>query len=204
MGQNMQKPRLLILASGQGTLFDSILRACKTEELKAKLVALLSNKKDCLVLEKAKKEHIPIKILDPSKFSNFEEWDKALCDFAKSQKPELIVLAGFFRKIGPKVLSAFKNRVLSIHPSLLPKFGGLGMYGMNVHRAVIEKGEKITGSSVHLVHAEYDTGPVLAQAKVLVSPGESPKSLQEKVKKAEQVLYVSALKKILTGEIKLP
>ncbi len=201
--KNIQKNRLLILASGKGTLFNSILRACKTGQLKAKVSALVSNKSSSPVLEKAKKENIPVKILDQSKFSGFEEWDKALCGFAKSQNPNLIVLAGFFRKIGPKVLSAFENRVLSIHPSLLPKYGGLGMYGINVHRAVIEKKEKISGASVHLVHAEYDTGPVLAQTTVPVSPGESPKSLQEKVKKAEQILYVSTLQKILTGAIKL-
>ncbi len=205
LNQNIshKKTRLLILASGEGTLFQSIAQACKTNTLAGEIIGLISNKRKSPVLNKAQKENIPMKILDPKDFSSFSDWDQALCDYLKEKNPDLIVLAGFFKKVGSKVLSAFESRVLSIHPSLLPLHGGPGMYGINVHRSVIASGDKKTGTSIHLVHEEYDTGPVLAQKKIPVSTEDSPESLQEKVKKVEQTFYPLVLQKIITGEIQL-
>ena len=195
--------RLVILASGTGTLFFSIVQACKNNTLKAKVTSLISNNKKSLVLQKAKKEKIPVKVLDPKDFSSFTKWDAHLCSYLKTQKPDLILLAGFVKKIGPKVLTAFKGRILNIHPSLLPRHGGKGMYGINVHRSVLESGDKTTGISIHLVSEEYDTGSLLAQTEISVSTDDDPESLQEKVKKTEAIFYVSVLQKIIAGEINL-
>lgn len=195
--------RLVILASGTGTLFSSIVQACKNNTLKAKVIGLISNNKNSLVLQKAKKEKIPAKVLDPKDFPSFKEWDAHLCSYLKTQKPDLILLAGFVKKISPEVLAAFKGRILNIHPSLLPRHGGQGMYGIHVHRSVLESGDKTTGISIHLVSEEYDTGSLLAQKEIPVSSEDNPESLQEKVKKIEAVFYVSVLQKILEGKINL-
>ncbi|MDE0119361.1 MAG: phosphoribosylglycinamide formyltransferase [Bdellovibrionales bacterium] len=200
---NNKKKRLVILASGTGTLFLSIVKSCKTGHLKAEVIHLISDHNQAPVLEKAKKENISVKILNPKKFSSFSDWDKALCRYLKSQKPDLILLAGFIKKIGPGVLSFFKNRILNIHPSLLPRHGGYGMYGVHVHRSVLEVGDKKTGISIHLVSEEYDAGPILAQIEIPVSPKDTPESLQKKVKQIEPTFYISTLRKILTGEIPL-
>lgn len=194
---------LVILASGTGTLFSSIVQACKNNTLKAKVISLISNNKKSLVLQKAKREKVPVKVLDPKDFTSFKEWDAHLCSYLKTQKPDLILLAGFVKKIGPEVLASFKGRILNIHPSLLPRHGGQGMYGIHVHRSVIESGDHTTGISIHLVSEEYDTGSLLAQKEISVSSEDNPESLQEKVKKIEAVFYVSTLQKILEGKIPL-
>ena len=195
--------RLIILASGTGTLFSSIAQACKTSHLDAKVISLISNNSEASVLKKAEKENVHTKILDLKKFPSFSEWDEALCAYLKSKRPDLIVLAGFIKKIGPSVLSSFKNCIVNTHPALLPRHGGKGMYGLHVHRSVLNTGDKKTGISIHLVSSEYDTGPVLAQTEIPVSPNDNPESLQEKIKKVEAVFYISVLQKIFKGEIKL-
>ena len=197
------KKRLLILASGTGTLFMSIVQSCKTKHLKAEVIQLISDHNQAPVLKKANKENISIKILNPKDFPSFSDWDEALYQHLKNQNPDLILLAGFVKKIGPKVLDFFKNRILNIHPSLLPRHGGHGMYGLHVHRSVLEAGDKKTGISIHLVSEEYDTGPILAQTEIPVSPKDTPESLQKKVKKVELTFYISTLKKILNGKILL-
>ena len=194
---NKKVPHLIILASGTGTLFSSIVQACKNHSLNAKVINLITDNAQASVLKKAQSEEVPIKILSVKDFSSFSKWDESLCQYLQTKKPDLILLAGFLKKIGPKVLSHFKNRILNIHPSLLPHHGGPGMYGIHVHRSVLKAGDKKTGISIHLVSAEYDSGPVLAQTEIPVSPEDTPESLQEKVKKVEQVFYVSTLKKYL-------
>ena len=193
----------MILASGTGSLFSSIVEACKNQELKAKVVSLVTDNPRSLVLKRAQEAGIENTILNPKDFSHFLEWDARLLKHLKKKQADLILLAGFIKKIGPQVLASFPSRVLNIHPSLLPRHGGSGMYGMNVHRSVLKKRDKKTGSTIHLVSEEYDTGAVLAQAEIAISPGDTAESLSEKVKKLEQVFYVSTLKKILAGEIKL-
>ncbi len=194
---------MLILASGQGSLFLSIVQACKVGHLTAEVIGLLSDNNKALALKKARVERIAVKILNPENFISFSKWDEELCNHLKEKKPDWILLAGFLKKIGPKVLSAFKNRVLNIHPSLLPDYGGRGMYGIHVHRAVITGKNKKTGISVHLVSEEYDKGSILAQKELLVFEKDTPESLQKRVKEAEQIFYVSVLQKIISGEIRV-
>ena len=198
-----EKLNLVILASGTGTLFSSIVQTCKKNKLKAKVTSLVSNNKKSPVLQKAKKEKVPVKILDPKDFSSFTKWDESLCSYLKKQKPDLILLAGFLKKIGPKVLTSFNGCILNIHPSLLPRHGGLGMYGIYVHRSVLKSGDKTTGISIHLVSEEYDAGSLVAQKEVPISLNDTPESLQKKVKKIEPIFYISTLQKIIKGEIQL-
>ena len=201
--ESLSKKRLVVLACGTGSLFLSIVQACEKELLPAEVVGLISCNSQALVLKKAEQQKIKSHVLELKKFSDFSDWDKALCSLLKETKPNLILLAGFLKKIGPQVLSEFKNRIINIHPSLLPRYGGEGMYGLNVHQAVIKNGDKKTGISIHLVGEDYDTGPLLAQTEIAVSPEDTPETLQEKVKKEEQTFYVSVLQKILKKEITL-
>ncbi len=117
---------------------------------------------------------------------------------------DLVLLAGFMKKIGPAVLSSYRGRIINIHPSLLPKFGGKGMFGINVHRAVLDAGEKESGATIHLVDGEYDEGAILAQQTVSIVPDESSESLAAKVLEVEHVLFAETIQKIIDGSIILP
>jgi len=109
---------------------------------------------------------------------------------------EIVILAGYMRKIGPRTLRAFHGRILNTHPALLPKFGGQGMYGLHVHRAVLAAGDAVTGASVHWVDADYDTGDVIAQREVAVEPGDTPETLAARVQTAERALLVDVLRRL--------
>ena len=200
---NKKEPDLIVMASGTGTLFINIVQACKNNSLNARVINLVTDNPRAVVIQKAQKEQVPVNIFSLKAFPSFSKWDTALCQHLKTKKPDLILLAGFLKKIGPRVLSHFKNRIINIHPSLLPRHGGDGMYGIHVHRSVLKAGDKKTGVSIHLVSEEYDRGPILAQTEVPVSPNDTPESLQEKVKKTEQVFYVSTLRKIFHNKINL-
>ena len=207
-----RKKRLVVLASGTGTLFEALVRAfnrpasppsaAKRDLSPAEVVALVSNKKQAPVIDKALKYRVPVQKVLLQNHKCFSDWDKALCVCLKSFRPDYVLLAGFLKKIGPEVLGAFPNRVINTHPSLLPLYGGRGMYGLHVHRAVLKAGDKHTGVSVHLVTEDYDTGPVLAQTKIPVLKNDSPQSLKARVKKTEQVFYVDVIKKhfLLTSQ----
>jgi phosphoribosylglycinamide formyltransferase-1 len=122
--------------------------------------------------------------------------DRRLASALAEAGVDWVLLAGYLRKLGPVTLGAFRDRILNIHPSLLPKFGGQGLYGRRVHEAVIAAGERESGASVHLVDEEYDHGPVLAQARVEISPGDTPETLERKVMAVEPGLYVDVLKQL--------
>ena len=131
------------------------------------------------------------------------ELDTAMAEALLGQGVNLVVCAGYMRKVGPLVLEAYPRRVLNIHPALLPAHGGRGMYGLHVHEAVLAAGEKETGVTIHLVDAIYDHGDTLAQARVAVEPGDTPQSLQARVLKTEHTLYPETLRRIAAGEIGL-
>ena len=211
---NAPKKHLIILADGQGTLFSHILASCQKAHLNAKVLALLSSQPKAPVLEKARKALVPTKVLNLSDFSSFVEWDQALLAYLKQvfrSAPPIqvggpplssegwVLLAGFLKKIGPWTLTDFKNRIINIHPSLLPRHGGVGMYGLHVHRAVIKAQDKKTGISIHFVSKEYDQGPLLAQKEIPVSRTDTPESLQKKVKKEEPDFYVDTLNKLFNS-----
>lgn len=199
---NTKKIKLAVLASGTGSLFESIAIACKTGILSAQIACLISDRSNVPVLKKADKYNIPVQVFQQKKYSSLAKWDENLCNYLKQQESDWIVLAGFLKKIEQTTLKTFKNRIINTHPALLPKHGGKGMYGKYVHQAVIKAGDKKTGISVHLVSDQYDQGPILAQTSVPVSLNDTAKSLENKVKTIEKVFYVSVLQKLIRGEIK--
>jgi len=187
--------RVLILASGRGSHFENIFKACKSGDLKAEVVGLLTSKTSAPVLLKASEFGVFCAAVDPKDFPTESEWDQSLTNMAIQRKPDLVVLAGFTRKIGQKFLSQFSGAIINIHPSLLPKYGGKGMYGRAVHEAVLANGDKITGATVHFIDGEYDRGEIIDQTEVRVNASDTAESLAEKVLKAEHELYLAVLRK---------
>lgn len=196
--------RLGFLASGRGTNMQSIIDACKTGRLTAVPAVVISNNSGSMALERAGKEHIPAVYLSSRMFPDEDELDKRITETLKQHDVELVVLAGYMKKLGPRTLTTYAGRVINIHPALLPKFGGQGMYGDNIHRAVLAAGESETGVTIHIVEDKYDSGPVLAQRTVKVEPGDTVETLSARVLAVEHEFYVETIGNILDGKIKLP
>lgn len=193
--------RLGILASGRGSNFQAILDACKQGTLDADVRVVISNNPEAGAVDRAKRERIPAHILSSQTHPEAHALDRAICRTLKDHGVDWVVLAGYLKKVGPVTLEAFEGRILNIHPALLPKFGGPGMYGLRVHEAVLRAGDKTTGVSIHLVDEEYDRGEVVARAEVPVLPGDSPDVLAARVLKQEHALLVSTLRRIAGGDL---
>ena len=180
-----------------------LLEARARKDVEFEPVLVVSNNPGSPALAHARHLGIPTAVVNEKRCGGADEADRALCEALRQHGAELVLLSGYMKRIGPLTLSAYRNRILNIHPSLLPKFGGPGMYGMRVHEAVIASGESVTGATVHLVDHEYDHGPVLAQVEVPVLPGDTPERLRERVLEVEGPIYLDVLRKIARGEIDL-
>ncbi len=192
------------LASHNGSNMQAIIDACKSGALQALPAVVISNNRDSGAIARAKQEKIPWYHLSGKTHPKPEDLDQAILDAMLKHDVDVIILAGYMKKLGMKTLSRFEGRVLNIHPALLPKFGGKGMYGMNVHEAVIAAGEKESGVSIHIVDADYDTGPVIAQARVPVEPTDTAEILAARVLRQEHKLFPETLQNIVDGKITLP
>ncbi len=195
--------QLGFLASHRGTNMQAILDACKTGRLQARPRVAISNNSDSGVLQRARKAGVPSAHLSTYTHPEPGALDRAILALLQEYGVEVVCLAGYMKRLGPRTLAAYRGRVLNIHPSLLPKFGGQGFYGEVVHRAVLAAGERETGATVHLVDEEYDQGPVLDQIQVPVEPDDSVKTLSARVLQQEHRLYVRTLQRIASGEIEL-
>jgi len=170
------RKRIAIFASGSGTNAEAIMQHFTNSE-SAEVALVLSNKPDAYVLERAKKFDVPTLVLDRDTFKN----SKDIVDRLKAENISLIVLAGFLWLIPAQMVKAFPNRIVNIHPALLPKYGGKGMYGMKVHQAVKDAGEKETGITIHYVNEHYDEGQIIHQAKCEVVAQDSPDDIAQKI-----------------------
>jgi phosphoribosylglycinamide formyltransferase-1 len=190
--------RLAFLASNNGTSFRAIVAAIEAGNLAATPVLAVSNRANAPALDFARARGIPAHhvptLPDPA------VGDERLAALLAEAGVDLIILSGYLRKLGPKVLGAFGGRILNVHPALLPRHGGQGMYGRRVHEAVLAAKEAFTGASVHWVDHEYDHGPVLAQARIPVDPADTPESLEARVMAVEPALYIDVLRRITAGE----
>lgn len=191
--------RLAIFASGEGTTLAAIIDACANGSLMAEIVVVISNNRDSGVLHRARECSLPHVYLSSLTHTDPEALDAAILNALISAKAEFVVLAGFMKKIGPQVLSAYQGKIINTHPALLPKFGGPGMYGQRVHEAVLAAKEKYSGASVHLVTEEYDAGSIIAQVQVPVLAEDTVAMLSERVQTAERTLLVQTLQTIAYG-----
>jgi phosphoribosylglycinamide formyltransferase-1 len=189
------KLRIGVLASGGGTTLQSILDACASGELDAEVVLVIGNNRSSGALEKAQARSVRFVHLSGATHPDPGDLDQAILAALRDARAELVVLAGYMKKIGPKTLAAFDARIVNTHPALLPKYGGRGMYGRRVYEAVLAAGETQTGVTVHLLDAEYDHGPVIAQTAVPVMPNDDVETLSARVQAIERAFLVETLRK---------
>ncbi|OGT77707.1 MAG: phosphoribosylglycinamide formyltransferase [Gammaproteobacteria bacterium RIFCSPLOWO2_02_FULL_52_10] len=197
------KTKLGFLASARGTNMQAIIDACKTGGLPAQPVVVISNNRNSGALGRARAEGIAGYHLSSSTYPDPEQLDRKIAATLQEHGVEIVILAGYMKKIGKHTLAAYKGRILNIHPALLPKYGGAGMYGMHVHAAVLANRDRQSGATIHVVDAGYDSGPILAQKTVIVAATDTAETLSRKVLAIEHELYVATLDRILKGEIQL-
>jgi|APTNR8051073442_1049403.scaffolds.fasta_scaffold36416_2 phosphoribosylglycinamide formyltransferase 1 len=194
---------IAFFASHGGSNFQSIVENIRSGYINANAALLISNNSDCYAFERAKSLGVPYKHISSAQFDNSIEFHNALLDLLEEYKIDLIVLAGYMRKIPFPIIQKYNNKILNIHPALLPKYGGQGMYGMNVHKAVHDAGETISGATVHLVSEEYDEGRILKQESIAIDKTDTPEIIAEKVLAIEHKIYSNTIKEITEGKIKL-
>ncbi len=191
-----QLMNIAIFASGQGSTLQTVYQACADNYLKAQIALLISNQKNSGAVRLANSKDIPLHILETNLAKNQMTAEDELMRKLSASNIDWILLLGYTRKIGVKVLSKFKDRIINTHPSLLPKFGGKGFFGRKVHQAVLDSGDSVTGATVHLVNEEYDSGKILGQVQVPVKPGDSIESLENRVKQAEKIQLIEILESL--------
>ena len=193
---------IVCLVSGCGTNLAAIIKAIEEKQIKnVRIKAVISNNGDAYALERAKNAGIDAKCISPKNFSNRDEFNKVLLYELKRLNPDLIVLAGFLVNISEDIVKAFENKIINIHPSLIPSFCGKGYYGLKVHEAALKRGVKVTGATVHFVDAGIDTGRIILQKAVNIHPEDDAKSLQKRVmEEAEWIILPKAIEKIANGE----
>ncbi len=194
-----------MLVSGGGTNLQAIIDAVADGTIHdAGICLVLSNNSGVYALERAKKAGIPSKVLRPKDFPTRAEFNHALLETVKESGADLVVLAGFLCVIPEEMVDAYENRILNIHPSLIPSFCGTGYYGLKVHEAALERGVKVSGATVHFVDKGTDTGPIVLQKAVEVLPDDTPKSLQLRImEQAEWKILPEAIDLIARGKIKV-
>jgi phosphoribosylglycinamide formyltransferase-1 len=193
--------KLAFFASHRGTNMQAVLDACKAGILAAQPCVVISNNSDAEALARAQREGIPHYHLSTKTHPEPGQLDAEILTALKRHDTELVVLAGYMRKLGQQTLAAFQGRIINIHPALLPKYGGPGMYGAHVHEAVLAAGESETGITIHLVDEEYDHGAILAQRRVPVEPGDTVETLAGRVLAQEHAFLVETLGRIISGEL---
>jgi phosphoribosylglycinamide formyltransferase-1 len=188
--------RLGILASHRGSNFQAIIDACERGQINAKPVLAISNNSQSMALTRARQAGI--KALHISSVTHPDDHDQAIADALTEQGIDLVITAGYMKKLGPVTLARFTGKIINVHPSLLPRHGGPGMYGLKVHQAVIDAGDHETGISIHRVESDYDSGPVIAQVRIPVASDDTAVSLAQKVIQREHALLVSTLASLVS------
>ena len=199
----VNKLALGVLASHGGTNLQAIIDSCHNGAIDAEVRVVISNNSGAMALERARRADIPTAHLSSATHPDPGSLDEAIAGILQRHGVQVVALAGYMKMLGPRTLGAYRNRILNVHPALLPKFGGQGMYGERVHRAVLESGDSVSGVTVHLVDEEYDRGPVVAQAEVPVLPGDTPDTLAARVLEQEHIIYPQTIQRIATGELDL-
>jgi phosphoribosylglycinamide formyltransferase 1 len=194
---------IAVFASGRGSNFQAILNAIDAGKIPARISVLISNRSDAAALDIARASRIQASHLSQKMFPSEKALAEAMLNVLSLQKAELLVLAGYLKKIPLPVIRRYRNRIVNIHPALLPLFGGAGMYGHFVHEAVIASGMKVSGATVHLVDEEYDRGPIVMQKTVEIVQEDTPDLLAAKVIKIEHEIFPLAIKAFAEGKIKI-
>ena len=195
--------KIAIFASGRGSNFIKIFENIQRGSLDAQVVCLISNKPGTGAVEYAETKNINSYIVNPKDFPSSDEFGQELLGILKKHEAEWIVLAGYLKKIPDNVIHYYSNKIVNIHPALLPAFGGKGMYGMHVHEAVFRSGAKISGVTVHLVNDVYDAGPIVMQRPVDIEACKNPEEIAKKVLVTEHQLFPEALQRLFSNDFKI-
>ncbi|MBQ8306874.1 MAG: phosphoribosylglycinamide formyltransferase [Blautia sp.] len=195
--------RLGILVSGGGTNLQAILDAIENGNItNAEAAVVISNNRNAFALERAGKHGVPAVCISPRDYEDREAFNRALLEELKTRKVDLVVLAGFLVSIPPMIVEAFPNRIINVHPSLIPSFCGVGYYGLKVHEAALGRGVKVTGATVHFVDCGTDTGPIILQKPVETRADDTPEVLQRRVmEQAEWIILPKAIDLIANGRV---
>ena len=190
------RKKIAVFSSGEGSTMTKIHKACQRGNLPAEILLIISNKVHSGAIERARRHAIDSYLFDTGNNEDTIKTESDLVGLLKQSKIDWILLLGYTRKIGPKLLTAFNNRIINTHPSLLPKYGGKGFYGRKIHEAVLASGDILTGATVHLVNEEYDSGEILSQIAVPVLPKDSATTLEARVKKTEKAHLIKVLNEL--------
>ncbi len=190
----MNKLKIGVLVSGGGTNLQAIIDACQTNVIRGEVVVVISNRENAYALQRAGKHKIDALYIDRKDFVTNQDYARRLVEEMEQRDVELICLAGFLLLIDPFFITKYKNRIMNIHPALLPAFGGKGMYGKHVHQAVLEYGCKVSGVTVHFINENYDQGAVILQETVKVLDNDTPETLASRILVEEHKIYPQAIK----------
>lgn len=192
-----------VLASHGGSNMQAIVDRIEDGRLDARIVLVISNNSGSGAIARAQRHGLPWAHMSGATHADPDSLDGAICRALSDAGADVVLLAGYMKKIGPTTLATFRGRILNIHPALLPRHGGKGMYGIHPHESVLAAGDTESGATVHVIQAEYDEGPILCQRRVPVLPGDTPQTLQQRVLKQEHVIYADVLTDIVAGKITL-
>jgi len=197
--------RIGVLVSGGGTNLQAILDKIDCGKLdNCSVVTVISSKPDVYALKRAEKYNIPSQVISRKSFSSLDDFDAALIDTLEKHDVELVVLAGFLSLLGERFNNHYKNRIINVHPSLIPSFCGKGYYGLIPHKKAIEYGVKVTGATVHFVELEADAGPIILQKAVHINDDDTPESLQKRVmEEVEWEIFPEAIKLYSEGRLRI-
>lgn len=198
-----KQTNVAIFASGGGSNFQSIIDRKDSGDLSINIALMIGNNSKSYCFKRAENHGIPTLHLPPSRYDSSEEYVFVLSQALKEKEIDLIVLAGYMKKLPSEIVSQYRNKIMNIHPGLLPAFGGQGMYGKRVHQAVLDYGAKISGITVHFVDEEYDHGPVILQKTVDVLDEDTADTLAERVLKLEHQYYWQAVKAFAEGSLQV-
>jgi formyltetrahydrofolate-dependent phosphoribosylglycinamide formyltransferase len=202
----MHKLRVAVMASGGGTNLQQLLDRFPDRDdsqAPARVCLVVSNRPGIGALDRAAKAGVRSEVIDPASFESPAAFGECLIELFRKESIDLIVLAGYLKKLPGNLISSYNNRMINIHPALLPSFGGQGMYGHRVHEAVLEAGVKVSGCTVHFVNEDYDRGPIIAQRTVPVYHTDTPESLAERILKEEHKLLPEVVELIARSKVKV-
>ena len=199
----MTENRIAVFASGTGSNFKNILEKTIEGLIPAKIVILVTDNHNAGAIQIARDHNIPVRVFSKNDFLNREDLNVQMLNSLKEYSVQYIVLAGYLKLIGANIVKEFNNKILNIHPALLPSFGGKGMYGEYVHQAVFDQGVKVSGATVHLVNEIYDAGSIVLQKAISIEGLDSPKEIAREVLKIEHEIYPNAVKLLVENRLKI-
>lgn len=194
---------VLVSGHGRGTNMQSIIDACRDGRIDGKVALVVGVKEESPAIARAAESGVETVVLNPKSFDSVDDYDRSMLESLQSRGIDLICLAGYMRMLGQCVIDSFRNRIMNVHPALIPMFAGKGMYGSHVHEAAIARGVRFSGCTVHFVDEDYDTGPIIIQTIVPVHQDDTPEALAARILPEEHATYARAIQLFAEGRLQV-